>query len=132
MARIPMASVDAAWLGMEDPTNLMMVTGVMVLDGPLDMKRMRLVLERRLAPFGRRRHRARASAARPDGRDRAVEGAGAPQPAAQGRIEFFARLAAGCVPPRPGGRPAARRATRPHARCGAPRRARRLPPRAAG
>jgi diacylglycerol O-acyltransferase / wax synthase len=48
-----MASVDAAWLGMEDPTNLMMVTGVMVLDGPLDMKRMRLVLERRLAPFGR-------------------------------------------------------------------------------
>jgi len=48
-----MASVDAAWLGMEDPTNLMMVTGVMVLDGPLDIKRMRLVLERRLAPFNR-------------------------------------------------------------------------------
>ena len=48
-----MASVDAAWLGMEDPTNLMMVTGVMVLEGPLDIKRMRLVLERRLAPFNR-------------------------------------------------------------------------------
>src|SRR5690348_4667414 len=53
MTRTPMASVDAAWLGMEDPTNLMMVTGVMVLDGPLDIKRMRLVLERRLAPFNR-------------------------------------------------------------------------------
>jgi hypothetical protein len=28
-----MSSVDAAWLGMEDPTNLMMVTGVLALDG---------------------------------------------------------------------------------------------------
>src|SRR5579872_3978614 len=53
MTRTAMSSVDAAWLGMEDPTNLMMVTGVMVLDGPLDMKRMRLVLDRRLAPFSR-------------------------------------------------------------------------------
>ena len=34
MARlVPMSSVDAAWLGMEDPTNLMMVTGVLMLDG---------------------------------------------------------------------------------------------------
>jgi WS/DGAT/MGAT family acyltransferase len=48
-----MSTVDAAWLGMEDPTNLMMVTGVMVLDGPIDLKRFHLVLERRLAPFGR-------------------------------------------------------------------------------
>ncbi len=48
-----MSSVDAAWLGMEDPTNLMMVTGVMALDGPVDVKRLRLVLDRRLAPFGR-------------------------------------------------------------------------------
>jgi WS/DGAT/MGAT family acyltransferase len=48
-----MSSVDAAWLGMEDPTNLMMVTGVMVMDGRVDVKRLRLVLERRLAPFGR-------------------------------------------------------------------------------
>ena len=51
--RVPMASIDAAWLGMEDPTNLMMVTGVMALDGPVDMKRLRLVLDRRLKPFGR-------------------------------------------------------------------------------
>ncbi len=48
-----MSSVDAAWLGMEDPTNLMMVTGVMALDGPVDLKRLRLILDRRLAPFGR-------------------------------------------------------------------------------
>src|SRR6266851_7937268 len=51
--RVPMASIDAAWLGMEDPTNLMMVTGVMALDGPVDLKRLRLMLDRRLKPFGR-------------------------------------------------------------------------------
>jgi diacylglycerol O-acyltransferase len=50
---VAMSSVDAAWLGMEDPTNLMMVTGVMTLDGKADLKRLRLLLDRRLAPFGR-------------------------------------------------------------------------------
>ena len=50
---IPLSSVDAAWLGMEDPTNLMMVTGVMMLEGKLDLKRLRTLLDRRLAPFGR-------------------------------------------------------------------------------
>jgi WS/DGAT/MGAT family acyltransferase len=48
-----MSSVDAAWLGMEDPTNLMMVTGVMALAGPVDLKRLQLVLDRRLAPYAR-------------------------------------------------------------------------------
>ena len=52
-----MSSVDAAWLGMEDPTNLMMVTGVMALDGRMDVKRLRLTLERRLAPFARFRQK---------------------------------------------------------------------------
>ncbi len=54
MARlVPLSSVDAAWLGMEDPTNLMMVTGVLALEGKVDLKRLRIVLDRRLAPFGR-------------------------------------------------------------------------------
>ncbi|HET9781711.1 MAG TPA: wax ester/triacylglycerol synthase family O-acyltransferase [Candidatus Dormibacteraeota bacterium] len=54
MARlVPMSSVDAAWLGMEDPTNLMMVTGVLMLDGKVDPKRLRTVLDKRLTPFGR-------------------------------------------------------------------------------
>src|SRR2546426_2875918 len=48
-----MSSVDAAWLGMEDPTNLMMVTGVLALDGKVDVKRLRTLLDKRLAPFGR-------------------------------------------------------------------------------
>src|SRR5260370_13570920 len=51
--RVPMASIDAAWLGMEDPTNLMMVTGVLALTGPVDRKRLRLLLDRRLRPFRR-------------------------------------------------------------------------------
>ena len=51
--RVPMATIDAAWLGMEDPTNLMMVTGVMALDGPVAIKRLRQMLDRRLRPFGR-------------------------------------------------------------------------------
>jgi diacylglycerol O-acyltransferase / wax synthase len=51
--RVPMASIDAAWLGMEDPTNLMMVTGVMALEGKVDLKRLRLTLDRRLKPFDR-------------------------------------------------------------------------------
>ena len=50
---VPMSSVDAAWLGMEDPTNLMMVTGVLILDGRVDVKRLRTLLDKRLAPFGR-------------------------------------------------------------------------------
>jgi diacylglycerol O-acyltransferase len=48
-----MASIDAAWLGMEDPTNLMMVTGVMALEGKVDVNGLRLILDRRLLPFGR-------------------------------------------------------------------------------
>lgn len=53
MGLVPLSSVDAAWLGMEDPTNLMMVTGVMTLEGKVDPKRLRTILDRRLAPFGR-------------------------------------------------------------------------------
>ena len=48
-----MSSIDAAWLGMEDPTNLMMVTGLMTLEGRVNVKRLRTTLDRRLAPFGR-------------------------------------------------------------------------------
>ena len=48
-----MSTVDAAWLGMEDPTNLMMVTGVLALDGKVDPKRLRTLLDKRLGPFGR-------------------------------------------------------------------------------
>lgn len=55
--RIPLSSVDAAWLRMEDPTNLMMVTGVLMFDQPLDYERLKATLEQRLLRFDRFRQR---------------------------------------------------------------------------
>ena len=57
MTRSTFAPVDAAWLAMEDPTNLMMVTGVLMLDGRVDRGRLRAVLEERLLSFSRFRQR---------------------------------------------------------------------------
>lgn len=51
------AAVDAAWLRMEDPTNLMMVTGVLLFEGRLDPDRLRAVVEERLLAFPRFRQR---------------------------------------------------------------------------
>jgi diacylglycerol O-acyltransferase / wax synthase len=59
LRRETMAPVDAAWLRMEDPTNLMMITGVLIFDTPLDERRFRLMIEQRLvARFDRFRMRA--------------------------------------------------------------------------
>ena len=52
-----LSAVDAAWLRMEDPTNLMMVTGVLLFDGRLDLARLRSVIEERLLSFARFRQR---------------------------------------------------------------------------
>ena len=49
----PMSPVDAAWLRMEDPTNLMMVTGVSLLDKPIDVERFMRTLEVRLLTLDR-------------------------------------------------------------------------------
>gem|GEM_PF-533384 len=47
-----MSNVDAAWLGMDAPDNLMMVTGVLWLDGPVDRERLvEVVGKRLLAPY---------------------------------------------------------------------------------
>ena len=43
-----MSNVDAAWLGMDSPDNLMMVTGVLWLDEPVDRDRLAEVVRRRL------------------------------------------------------------------------------------
>jgi len=48
-----MSPVDSAWLRMEVPTNLMMVTGVSLLDKPLDFDRFRHTLEVRLLTLDR-------------------------------------------------------------------------------
>ena len=53
----PLDNVDAAWLKMEDPTNLMMVTGVLTFPHPLDMAHLRALIETRLLQFDRFRQR---------------------------------------------------------------------------
>lgn len=53
-----MAGVDTAWLRMEDPTNLMMIVGVMIFEGRLDPARVKRTLERRFLAYPRFRQRA--------------------------------------------------------------------------
>jgi WS/DGAT/MGAT family acyltransferase len=52
-----MSNVDAAWLHMEKPNNLMMITGLFVFDAPMDFERLKQTLERRFTPFDRFRQR---------------------------------------------------------------------------
>ncbi len=56
-AIIPLSNVDAAWLKMEDPTNLMMVSGVIIFPRPIDMGHFRALIESRLLQFDRFRQR---------------------------------------------------------------------------
>ncbi|MFM8322288.1 MAG: WS/DGAT/MGAT family O-acyltransferase, partial [Chloroflexota bacterium] len=46
-------SVDAAWLHMDSPTNLAVITGVYTFDQPVDFERFKLTIERRLLPHPR-------------------------------------------------------------------------------
>jgi diacylglycerol O-acyltransferase / wax synthase len=48
-----LSNVDAAWLKMEDPTNLMMVTGVLTFAGPLDFGLFKSLIAGRLLQFER-------------------------------------------------------------------------------
>jgi diacylglycerol O-acyltransferase len=51
--RVPFRNVDASWLRMDDPTNLMVVTGVLVLESPVPLARLRQLVEDRLLRFRR-------------------------------------------------------------------------------
>ncbi len=53
----PLSNVDAAWLGMEDPTNLMMVSGILMFDESLDFERLKATLKYRLLNYNRFRQR---------------------------------------------------------------------------
>lgn len=55
--RMPLAEVDSAWLRMDDPTNLMVVTGVMITDAPVPFEDIRDVVVARLLKFRRFRQR---------------------------------------------------------------------------
>jgi len=52
------SGVDTAWLRMEQPSNLMMIVGVLMLDGRLAMRPLKRVLEQRFLAFPRFRQRA--------------------------------------------------------------------------
>src|SRR5262245_2530698 len=52
-----LSAVDAAWLRMEDPTNLMMVTGILLFEGQVELEQLRAVIEERLLDFARFRQR---------------------------------------------------------------------------
>lgn len=52
-----MSPVDIAWLSMEEPTNQMMVNAVIAFDQPLDVERVRQVLEFRWLRYARFRRR---------------------------------------------------------------------------
>ena len=53
-----MSRVDTAWLRMERPTNLMMITSVLTLDGALDIATLKSILSERFLAFRRFRQRA--------------------------------------------------------------------------
>jgi hypothetical protein len=53
----PLSAIDHAWLRMDDPTNLMIINGCLVLDRPLERERLKTLLEGRLLPIRRFRQR---------------------------------------------------------------------------
>lgn len=53
----PLSNVDAAWLGMDEPTTLMMITGVMTFKKPLNIDHLMAVFGHRWLKFDRFRQR---------------------------------------------------------------------------
>jgi diacylglycerol O-acyltransferase len=53
------SNVDAAWLHMEKPANMAMITGVMIFDQPIEYTRLRQTVEERLLRFNRFTQRVR-------------------------------------------------------------------------
>jgi diacylglycerol O-acyltransferase / wax synthase len=51
--REAMSRVDTAWLRMERPTNLMMITGVMMFDTPMSIERLRKTIKQRFLAYPR-------------------------------------------------------------------------------
>src|SRR5579859_5365350 len=48
-----MTAVDTAWLRMDRPHNLMMITGILLLDGPIDVERVERIFAGRFATISR-------------------------------------------------------------------------------
>ncbi len=97
-----MSAVDAAWLRMDRPTNLMMIVGVIVFDGNVDFARFRRTIEERFLKFPRFRWRATQDAmstsweADPDfDLDQHIRKIALPKPAGQAELETLVSQLAG-------------------------------------
>lgn len=55
----PLSVLDHAWLRMDRPTNLMMIGGLMIFSGPLELARVKALVDGRLLCFHRLRQRVR-------------------------------------------------------------------------
>ena len=64
-AREPMSMIDAAWLRMDRPTNLMMICGMMLFDRRVDLAALRSVIATRMLCFHRFRQRVAGPAEAP-------------------------------------------------------------------
>ncbi len=56
--REPMSGVDRSWLRMERPNNLMMITGVLMLETPLTIEVLRKIIRQRFLSYPRFRQKA--------------------------------------------------------------------------
>lgn len=97
-----MSAVDAAWLRMDRPTNLMMIVGVVVFESRVDFRRFRSTIEDRFLEFARFRCRARQDTVfaswEPDSDfdlDQHVVRAALPAPGGQAELESFVSQLAG-------------------------------------
>jgi len=91
-----MSAVDAAWLRMDRPTNLMMIVGVIVFDSRVDFRRFRRTIRQRFLAFSRFRCRAVQDALTADWEpdpdfdvSRHVLRARLPEPGGQAALEAF-------------------------------------------
>lgn len=64
-AATPLSAVDNAWLRMDRPTNLMMINGVLLVEGTLDRGRLRQVFQERLMVLPRFHQRVVETGGRP-------------------------------------------------------------------
>jgi WS/DGAT/MGAT family acyltransferase len=97
-----MSAVDAAWLRMDRPTNLMMIVGVILFDGHVNFARFRRTIEERFLKFPRFRWRTSQDAmtasweADPDfDLDQHVRKIALPRPAGQAELEALVSHLAG-------------------------------------
>lgn len=95
-APTPLSNVDAAWLRMEHPTNLMMITGVMMLGETVPLERLQDVIGGRLLGYDRFRRRVEGGLGSPKWTDdpyfdinEHVQRVALPEPGGKAALESF-------------------------------------------